>query len=144
MEYQSSPEKKKQPIFDNCMNCEKKYKLTEENTIAHTYARQPECNFLMCICPNCNFRTKMFCDPDGIELAQDNGIYLLEDDYADDETYKQWIDVKGIELPQEYELTDRHEKIIKGFAEALSAIPDDFFWDNIGEPTNRPYPERWV
>lgn len=144
MERPNSPEKKTPKLYDNCMSCESRYELTEDNTMAQTFARQPECNYLYCVCPHCNFRTKLFCDESSLQHAEAKGIYILERDYADETTYQEWVKVKGIELPKEYELTDRHEKIIKGFGETLRNMPDDFFWDNIEEPTERPYPNTWI
>lgn len=43
-----------------------------------------------------------------------------------------------------YELTDRHERLIRAFGEALLNIPEDLFWDGIENDTERPYPEKWV
>ena len=73
-------------------------------------------------------------------------IEVFDDEpYADDNAYSDWLDVKGIELPKTYELTDRHEKLIGAFATALATIPDEYLYDLIvDDGYDKPYPQRWI
>lgn len=46
-----------------------------------------------------------------------------------------------------YELTDRHEDIIQRFGKSLHEITERYpvwFWQEMNEPHDRPYPNRWV
>lgn len=145
-ERQPNPEKKKaQPLFDDCNNCEKRYQLTNANAGARHYPKQPECDYLLCICPHCKTKMRIFCGQETIQDARDNNLVVIEDEpYAEPEIYDAWIRVNGIELPKTYELTDRHEEIIRKFGETLLNIPPDLLIDGFESEHSRPYPMRWV
>lgn len=143
-----SPEHERQarPIYDDCSNCEQRYQLTPDNTAGRIYPKQAECSYLLCVCPNCNNKTRIFCNDVTFEVAALNDIHIFDDEpFADDNVYSDWLELKGIELPKSYELTDRHEKMIGAFATALATVPDEHLYDLItDEGYNQPYPQRWI
>lgn len=139
-------EPKPQPMFDDCANCDKRYQLTPANSAAYHYRKQPECDFLLCLCPHCQQKIRMFCQPETIELARQNGLTVLEEeDYADQEIYQAWMSVNDLKLPETYELTDRHEELIRKFGETMLGMPADLLYDeltDINQP--KPHPQRWI
>lgn len=139
-------DKDKKPKFltDNCDGCQTDYKITPDNGKIVHHAEQPECDYIICSCPNCNYRTMIFINDTTFEHGVRTGLDLEVNKYADENTYKWWTEVKGIQLVKTYELTDRHEAIIRKFGENILAIPDDVFWDNIEAESSRPYPEMWT
>ena len=145
-EHAPEREPKIQPIFDDCSNCETRYQLTAMNTAGRLYPKQPDCNYLLCVCPNCKYRTRIFCNETTLEVAALNGIEVFDDEpYADDNAYSDWLDVKGIELPKTYELTDRHEKLIRHFGEVVMNMPDALLYDEItSDDHGKPHPQRWI
>ncbi len=144
-EHEPSPERKIQPLFDDCMNCDARYQLNPENAGARHYPGQAECDYIICKCPNCKYITRIFVGAESMQDARDNGLTVHEDEkYAEPDIYDRWCQVNGIELPKTYELTDRHEAIIRKFGENLLAVPDDIFWDNIEADPGKPYPLKWI
>lgn len=145
-EKQSSPEQQPKPLYDNCGNCEQDYELTSENSIVQLYSKQTECSFLFCICPNCSYKTRIYINPYTVTRAQELGIEVVDSEpYAPQPIYDEWCEVKGIELPKTYELTNRHEQIIGKFATALASTPDEHLYDLITDTGyNQPYPLRWT
>ena len=142
----NNPEKQARPIFDDCSNCEQRYQITNENSAGRLYRKQPECNYLLCVCPNCKNKTRIFCNETTLEMAALNDIHVFDDeDWADDNIYSDWLDLKGIELPQTYELTHRHEQLIGRFAKALAETPDEYLYDLIvDEGYGKPHNQRWI
>ena len=113
---EKNPEKPK-PVKDNCNNCKKNYKLTADNTVAMTYPNKPECNHIVCQCPNCQFLTAIYI-PEGsdtIERVAEHGVTISELDWPSDAVYNGWLEVMGIELIQPQALTPRQEKPIEFF-----------------------------
>lgn len=150
-----------QPMTDQCSTCEKEYELGINNTFAVEFTKQPECNYFMAKCTHCEDLTKIFCSQDSLERANRQGIVINPDiqlpdgskrplggEYADEHTYNQWCQVKGIELPKTYELTARHEEIIKRFGETITAITEqapDLFMDVMSDPAPpQTMPQRWI
>lgn len=141
-EYEREPSP--EPLFDTCDNCEKKYQITNKNALAYHFDKQPECDFIVCACPNCKQPVRIYIGSDSLEQARTNEIDIEVQTYADDETYELWCGLNGIELPKTYKLTDRHEALIHKFGETLLNIPDSLFWDNIEGDTGKPFTQRWV
>lgn len=139
-------ESQPRPMFDDCGNCEFRYQMKPENSAVYKYAKQPECNFLFCVCPNCKTPSRIFIpDEDTLNEARANGLHVIEDeDYADQDIYESWFEAEGLVAPKEFELTDRQETIMRKFGDALMQIPDSLFWDNIEAETGKPYTNRWV
>lgn len=139
------PNKKPKPMFDDCNHCSKKYQITAINAKLHLFEKQPDCNFIYCTCSHCQGTTKMFIDDYTVEQGIGNGLPVSLEDYADDTTYKQWLQVKGIELVQPRDITDRHERAIAALGQTLRSIPSDMFWEEMNSPHDyKPYPQRWA
>ena len=49
-----------------------------------------------------------------------------------------------VEVPQNYELTPRHETLLATFGEALSNIPDELLWDGLQGEHRGDLPPRWI
>lgn len=141
-----NPEKKQPPLWDNCDNCSTDYELTPKNTAARLYPKQEECSYLFCVCPNCNFRTRIFCGPETLEQAATLGIEIHADEmYAEPDIYHSWLDLNGIELPKTYELTNRHEAIVRRFGEIILSAPNEHLYDLITDTGyNKPHPQKWI
>lgn len=141
-----SPEERKEPtpLFDDCSRCEKRYQITKDNSGGIWYEKQPECSYLMCTCPNCQFVTRIFSNQHVMDIAKDNGIYVITEKYADDNIYSDWLELMGIELPKTYELTTRHEELIRKFGDTVMAMPDDLLYDEITSDHDKPHPQRWT
>lgn len=138
-------EKKIPPLYDDCSGCKERYQITANNSAAYHYEKQSECDFLLCVCPNCNFKTRIFINEHTMGIVRDNAIPVLEHEpYADENIYSDWLELNEIELPNTYELTDRHEETVRKFGETLINMPNELFWDNIEAEQPRPYPERWI
>lgn len=145
----SNPEYKRKDLFDDCSGCEKRYKLTPQTVIdARFFSEQPECNSILLDCPHCHYKTKLFVSGETQAQLALNGIVAKEFKMADPETMKQWMDTYGIPMIGEYEITQRHERIVENFGHTTVAILDqapDLFWDEINSPhTDKPYPQRWT
>lgn len=142
----NNPEKQKPtPLYDDCGECEQRYQLTNENSAAYHYGKQSECDFMLCVCPHCSGRTRIFIGPETLAEARNNDITVLEtEDYADQNIYLTWCGLMGIELPKSYELTNRHEAIIRKFGETLLNIPDDLLMDGFESDHEKPYPQKWI
>lgn len=142
-----SPEQqpKKEVLTDTCDGCGVKYRLTKQNAEGRHYEGQQDCDYILCSCPKCSFRTRIFVSQHVMKLAIEAGITVVDEEpYADEETYQGWLRVNNIELPKSYELTDRHEAIIHKFGEAVLNMPDQLLYDGFHDETDRPYPNRWT
>ncbi len=143
----NTPEKKRKevPLTDDCSRCEKIYPLTADNAYLFHYSNEKESkDNLYCVCPHCDYRTRIFIGEETFKTAVDNGIGLGVEKYAPEGAYDDWYELRGFVKPDTYELTDRHEAIIRKFGETILAIPDDLFWDTIEDDTQKPYPQKWI
>jgi hypothetical protein len=136
---------KAEPITDKCDGCGVGYYITSFNGLIYHFEGQPECDYLFCACPECNYRTRIYVNQRTIDNARCLGIPEdNKDKYPDEGIYREWCAVVGIELPSTYELTPRHEETIRKFGDALLTIPDELFWDGIESEHGRPFPETWI
>lgn len=147
-ELEPTPEREVRPLSQTCLNdeCQTEFQLTGENTRGFYYEKQVECSNIVCGCPNCGLKMRLHCSEDYLKQVIENGIYVDMDElYAPDHVYEGWLGVKGIELVETYQLTDRHEKLIGQFATALANAPDEHLYDLITDDGyNQPYPRRWI
>ena len=145
-EQNQNPEKKKPaPMYDDCSRCETRYRLTPDNSALYLYTKQPECTFLYCVCPKCDFRTRIFVGEETTQQSVDNGLRVFAEDYAGESVYSDWIELKGIELPKTYELTNRHEALIHKMGEILLNTPDEHLYDLITDTGyGKPHPLKWI
>jgi len=144
-----NPEQELPQWSDTCSRCEQEYPLTPQNTLYVYFEKQEECSYLVCKCTHCGSNTMIFDESISPNDALARDIMVDDADrHAPDEIYKSWLQVKGIELPQSYEITDRHEKLVTKFGENMNALLDnapDIFWGEMNEPNSfRPYPQRWT
>lgn len=139
-----NPEKERKPLIDNCDGCDQDYELTAGNTILNHYSTQDECDHLICNCPNCGYVTMMFIGEKTFQQAVDNGIHVQVEKNAPRNVYDGWAELHEINAPKTYELTNRHEAIIRKFGDTIMNMPPEIFWDNIEAPTEKPYPLRWI
>ena len=136
---------KVEPLTDNCDGCGTDYYITSFNGLIYHFEGQPDCDYLFCACPECNYRTRIYINQTTVENARALGI--PEDNtnrYAPDMIYREWCDVRDVKLPPVYELTPRHEETITRFGQSILNMPDDLLNEGWGDDTSRPYPERWV
>jgi hypothetical protein len=137
-------EKRPQYLTDNCDRCEETYDITPSNGKIVHHANQPECDYIHCTCPHCEYQTMIFIGDNSFEQGVNSGLDVQVNKFASVETHAWWMQIKGIVEPKTYELTDRHEALVKKFGENILAIPDSVFWDNVEAPTEHPYPNLWV
>lgn len=140
--YEKEP--KPEPITDVCDECGEEYTLTSGNSLAYHFEKQQECDFVVCACPDCKVPIRIYINEYDFGRARGSGIEVREGVYADDETYELWCKLYGIELPEVYALTDRHEALIHKFGEAVMNMPYGMLMDFMGDDTDKPYPLRWV
>lgn len=106
-------EPKKEKLFDDCSNCEQRYKLTEKTCGVMVYTKQPECTYALCVCPHCSFCTRIFLQPESVQKLLKNDVPFEVQDYADENIYSDWCEVMGIELLVPHEITPRQEKRVE-------------------------------
>ena len=139
--------KEREPLMETCDNCDYTYEHTDDNSRLVFFTKQPECNYIVCQCPQCNTGAVYFMDEAWQENALKNDIPVYsEGDYAPTKIYDMWIAAQGIELAQEFKITTRHEEIIRRFGETLTAMTvadPEGFWADMNSPQHRPYPLRW-
>lgn len=145
----SNPENKLPQWQDNCNKCKKDYNLEPQNTMYVSFNKKPECNYVVCKCTHCGFNTMIFDQSVTINDVTARDLMIDDsDDYPSDQIYETWFNVNGYEKPQEYELTHRHEQLVKKFGETLSAMSEqapELFWDEMNSPQPRPtMPQRWI
>lgn len=124
-------EKEPKPLFDDCSNCDERYFLTEENCVLNRFIKQPDCNYIFCICPHCMCQTRIFVGEDTTERYIALGLVYVEEEYADEATYETWLDLMEIKLIKPRELTQRQEKMIGFWAYLLANDRFDVFNDDI-------------
>jgi hypothetical protein len=141
-----SPEKQRkyQPLKDNCDTCSKEYPITSENGQVFHHAEQPELDHILCQCPYCDSRFRIFIGEDTLESAAHFKLPFTVEKYGSDDIHERWIQANGYKVPQTYELTPRHDALVAKFGENLMAMPPELFWDNIEGETGHPYPETWI
>jgi len=146
MSPEKDPNKNKiKPIKDNCNHCSKDYQITAINGVLVVFDKQPDCNFMLCSCTHCKKPTKMFIDDYTLEQGRGNGLREERKDYADDDTYRQMLDVREITLVQERPITDRHEREIGRFSINIHAMPAKDIHEEMALPHDyRPYPQHWA
>lgn len=103
--------KEPKPLKDDCSSCGKRYKLKPENALVFEYPQKPECNHIICQCPNCQTNTEIYLTgSDTLDRARDTGITVATLEWPSDEVYERFCEVYGIELLQPHALTEREEK----------------------------------
>lgn len=125
------------------------YVLDEGNAAMVDYSDKRECNFVFSKCPSCEHALRVYVSDLDPEQANVRGLFVIENEaYPDDAIFEEWLGVKGYELPKTYELTDRHEDMIKRFGETITAITEqapELFMDVMSDPAPpQTMPQRWI
>lgn len=138
---------------ENCNSCNKDYAIDTGNAKLHLFIEDFMANHVEAKCRNCGEVEVIFTTPAGfVRLQQESKLGIIIHLKADPSLIKRaemaWgrheqQAVSHVELPV-YDLTDRHEQAVSGFASNLAAIPDELFWAFIEDETNHDLPERWV
>lgn len=139
----NNPEKKKNALTDNCDNCSEDYDLTPDNTVVLHYTVDTKMDNLICHCPHCKYRTRIFIGKDTLDQAVSFGIQLNVNKYAHPTIVSDYEGLYGMKPVETYELTNRHEAIIHKFGKTVLAMPDQMLYDGFHDPTDKPYPLRW-
>jgi hypothetical protein len=116
---EKSPKEPK-PLRDTCNNCGEKYKLKPKNALVIEYLGKPECNHIVCQCPNCSTNTEIYLAEGGdtIDRARETGLTIATLEWPSDDVFERFCNAYGIELIESRALTPREEKIV-GFANYL-------------------------
>lgn len=105
--------KEPKPLKDECNNCGEKYKLKPTNALVIEYSQKPECNHIICQCPNCQTNTEIYlAGNDTIERARDTGLTIATLEWPSDDVFGRFCEAYGIELLEPKALTPREEKIV--------------------------------
>lgn len=125
------------------------YELAENNAAMADYSEKRECNFLYSICPGCSGELRVYIEGLDPEEANKRGLSVDDSEtYPDDDIFEEWLSVKGHEVPKTYELTTRHEALVKKFGETITAITEqapELFMDVMSDPAPRQtMPQRWT
>lgn len=131
MEREPSREYEQEPLTDDCMHCGKEYDLTDDNSRAFMYFKQPECNHLIMMCSHCDGLTFMFLaeDGDSIEKIREHGLPVDCCDFAPPDVYSKWMEINDIQLIKSHDVTPRQEKridFLRYLLEHDMITPDDF------------------
>ena len=95
------------PLRDECLHCNKKYKITKENAAVFEFTKQPECNHLSAECTKCGGHTHIFIGEETLAQAKAWDIPVVPTEWAPDNLYQSWLRVSGIEIIKECEVTPR-------------------------------------
>lgn len=142
----NNPEKKKNALTDNCDRCGEDYELTPDTVdVLLSYTVDTHMGNLICTCPNCSHKTRMFIGKETTEQAVQNGIPLTMHKYAHPVVVNDFQQLRGMEAVETHELTNRHEALIHRMGEILVAVPDDHLYDCLVD-TNyaKPHPLKWT
>lgn len=140
----NNPEKRQGPLTDNCDKCGEDYELTPDNTVLLGYSVDDHMDNVICRCPHCSWRTRIFIGRNTFAQAVNNGIEPIIEKYAGNAVVNDFEELRGMERIETYELTNRHEAIIHRFGEIILAMPDQMLYDGFHDETNKPYPQKWI
>lgn len=95
------------PLRDECMHCNRKYRITKDNAAVFEFTKQPECNHISAECTKCGGHTRIFVGSETMQQATAWEIPVVPTEYAPDFIYQSWLELSGIELIKEREVTPR-------------------------------------
>ena len=146
MEQSSNPEKKKfNPLTDDCSKCGEDYDLTPENTILNHYQVDNHMDNLICRCPHCAWRTRIFIQEDTFKAAVQAGIPVHADKYAPEPAVNDFEELREMKRVETFELTNRLELVMARAAKTLSETPDEHLYDLITDTGySKPYALKWI
>lgn len=85
-----------------------------------------------------------------VEMMRERGFAFVEKDLVSNFDKEIYVAYFGHEpdlyshLVKQYELTDRHERLVKHFGETMLAMPDDLLYDELTSGHNHPHTEMWT
>ena len=116
----------------NCNHCGKKNVLTEANCVLHLFTRQPAFSWCEVLCKKCEAPLDFFFDPiewiDHLKTVFDSGVGVIEEEWIDQTTYEQYLDVWGQHLVV-HELTPHQDKEIAFFRYLMDVDPVERWFD---------------
>lgn len=117
---------------DKCNRCNKKFKLTVDNTVAYLFSRTgfEDYSYYTTACPHCEVKNWTFCRgylPELTEIIRTIGCKVIVKDYPSTKVIADWNKVYGIKLLKTRELDDIDENII-GFWRFLLSADDKYLW----------------
>ena len=155
-----------------CDNCHGEYRALEVNAVAHLYLKDRRCNHIESRCSHCPALEVIFLGPNRLEEVIRTGRLRVEvhaegnselrvraekawaaaDEAAnlggDSEVPAANPQTASGDAPGEtivrYQLTARHEELLRTFQETLTQIPDDLLWEGLSNENNRDHPDRWI
>jgi hypothetical protein len=157
-----------------CDRCHGDYGAREANAVAHIYVKDSRCNHVEARCTNCGTTEVIFLGPHriedvirggslqvevlaeataGLRVRAENAWAAAEKATAPEVDPSRPVGSTGpratdgepaTEPVRTFDLTERHEKLISGFGQALLNIPDELLWDGMRGQTQRERPERWT
>lgn len=164
-EKENTPEKKKRPFRDDCMECEQQFDISNKKDFAVTYEVDDFCNHLYLNCPHCGEQYRVLVNNDTLNIARERGLRFNPEvnvlnpqtgevkpqktggKYAPPEIIAMWQRTMGMEMVQPVEISPRHEKIIESFGKTICEMTvqdPDGFWSDMNSPQDRPHPTRWI
>lgn len=137
---------------ENCNACNQDYDITTSNAVLHLFIEDFMANHVEAKCP-CGNVEVIFTTPAGfLQLMQECKLGITLHLHADDALRARANTAWGrhgqeaadnASLPT-YDLTERMEQDIAGFASSVEAMPIELFWTFIEDETNHDRPDRWV
>lgn len=140
-------------MHENCNGCNQDYLVETSNAVLHLFIEDYIANHVEAHCPHCGEVETIFTTPAGFVRLQAECKLGITIHLHADESLRQRANIawgrheeqaaSEEELPV-YDLTERHEQDIAGFAASIAAVPVELFWLFIEDDTNHDRPERWV
>lgn len=121
----------KRAVID-CDNCGRKNVLTEANCVLHVFIRQPAFSWCQVLCKKCEAPLDFFFAPDEwenhLQLVIQSGVGIIEEEWIDEITYEQYLQVWGKDLVA-HELTTYQDKEIAFFRYLMDVDPVERWFD---------------
>lgn len=139
-EREPQPEEPDKYLYDDCLNCDERYVMSEYNAFLNIYINDPQCSHIQTQCPHCNQVSRIFIQVEGdtVEKCADYGIEPKPFENAPEELKLAYAELIGevyippaesVGVPEEPYVTPHQEKVIKALAYYLQhdhLTADDF------------------
>ena len=117
---------------DRCVRCQKKFKLTIDNTVVYMFVKPgfERFSWFSSVCSYCETLNGTFMDGHLNELqdiVRITGCEVVVNDYPDTKHMLDWCTVNGITPVQERQLTSHEEHEVEFFAWLLGCDPK-YIW----------------
>jgi hypothetical protein len=119
-------EPNKEPLEDDCANCDKRYSMTPENSVVFHFTKQSECDYIFTVCDHCKLPTRIFLVGDETyNRALQNGFEPETEEYAPESIWETWMELNELPMPEFHELTPRQEAKIASYGKFLQFVNVD-------------------